>query len=130
VITESAKIAAYRRTREPWGGATVHTEFSELIPDETDAYAVTVKPPGMATVSIPENSSPAEFTAAFNRALEVFGSATYLGVFHDSGKHTVEFDPVEIVKTTDEVDEIARTHPVVGGAYHFATGNGYWPATA
>lgn len=118
----------YDLTREPWGGATVSTATGEAVTDGTDAYAVTIKPNAVSSVILPETCTAQEFYAAWHAACDAFAFAPYIGVFHDDAKHTVELDPVIVVTTTAEVDAIAEIYPVEGGAYHFATGNGYWPA--
>ena len=81
----------------------------------------------MASVSIPETATYQEFAHAFTVALTRYGVSPYLGVWHDDEHHVIEFDPVDVVSTTAEVDALGAIYPVAGGAYHFATGNGYWP---
>jgi hypothetical protein len=114
----------YRAVRQPWGGATVDLVAGGTVPDGTDAYAVTVT----GTRSIPEDATYAQFVAAYDQARAAFAAAPFLGVFHDDVKGTIDFNGAVVVATTAEVDALhAAGHPVDGGAYHFATGNGYWP---
>ena len=118
---------AYAETRKPWGGTTFQWSSYRTVLDGSDAYAVSVKPEGQHSVAVARDADYATFEAAFMHAATVFGGS-YIGVFRDEDLDgEIHFDPVEVVATTAEVDEIAKTHPVVGGAYHFATGNGYWP---
>lgn len=113
---------AYRASLESWGGVTIHlASMQEVTPSTGYAVAVT------DTLSIPHGSDSDTFTAAMRHALEEFTGHDYMGVFHDDEKGTVEFNGVRIVDTVAEVDELAKHFPIAGGAYEFATGNGYWP---
>ena len=118
---------AYAQVRKPWGGLTIDLSNAQTVPAGADAYAVSLRPAGMASVSIPETATLAEFAHAFNVALTRYGVSPYLGIWHDDEHHVIEFDPVDVVATTAEVDALGAIYPVAGGAYHFATGNGYWP---
>ncbi len=121
---EYAKAVAFYETKKSWGGATIGMLTFDIVPDGIDAYACA----DGETITIPEGPDYLAFSNAFNQAYHDFcGMTTFLGVFHDDEKHTIEFDAVEIVGTTDEVDALNRTRPVIGGAYNFKTGNGYWP---
>jgi hypothetical protein len=122
---EYAKAVAFYETKKSWGGATIGMETLDIVPDGIDAYACAVSE---HTIDIPEGPDFLAFSNAFNQAYhDFYGKAVFLGVFHDDDKHTIDFDAVEIVGTTDEVDALNRTRPVIGGAYNFKTGNGYWP---
>jgi hypothetical protein len=130
MITCAMKQIAYRRANEPWGGATIrHDGF--MVADKADAYAVAVGP----TTSVFEDASYHTFAAAFDAVVAGIdnsapkrGNANYIGVFHDDAKHTIDFNLVAVVDSTDEVDALyAAGNPIPGGAYHFATGDGYWP---
>jgi hypothetical protein len=95
-----------------------------MVPDGADAYAVAIS----GTLSIHENASFATFVAAFDMIMADMGEADYVGVFHDDVKLTIDFNVVAVVDSTDEVDALyAAGNPVTGGAYYFATGDGYWP---
>jgi hypothetical protein len=52
---------------------------------------------------------------------------TYLGIFHDDDNARIDIDPVTIVATPRDVESIGACTHAIGGAYHFATGNGYFP---
>jgi hypothetical protein len=117
---------AFLATSESWGGYTIHWASFRSVAQKCDAYAVTVKDIGEETISIPADADYDIFEHAFMKACANF-DASYLGIFHDDVKGTIDFDPVVVVATTAEVDQLAIDHNVVGGAYHFATGNGYWP---
>jgi hypothetical protein len=123
MISCAVKQIAYRRAQESWGGATIRQD-GYMVPDGTDAYAVAVSP----TVSIHENASFGSFAAAFDGIMASVGCGYYIGVFHDSVKRTIDFNMVTVVDSTDEVDALySAGNPIQGGAYHFATGDGYWP---
>jgi hypothetical protein len=123
--------SAYREVSRSWGGLTVSLDTLESVPDGTDAYAVSIRPAEVPAVTLPETASFAEFTHGFTVALLRFGalaeSVPYLGIWHDDEHHVIELDPVAVVATRAEVDALGAIYPVVGGAYHFATGNGYYP---
>ncbi len=122
---EYAKAVAFYETKKSWGGATIGMETLDIVPDGIDAYACAVSE---HTIDIPEGPDFLAFSNAFNQAYhDFYGTTTFLGVFHDDEKHIIEFDAVEIVATTADVDKLNETRPVHGGAYHFKTGNGYWP---
>lgn len=128
-------VVGYAEVQKSWGGATVNLNTGEFVADGIDAYACAVTPDVLGpngfhagTIEIPESATFAEFEHAVSVAVGEFkGVATYLGIFHDDKKGTIDFDAVEIVSTTDEVDALHKTRPVIGGAYNFATGDGYWP---
>jgi hypothetical protein len=123
MIGNTVKQIAYHKVQESWGGATIRRD-GFMVADKADAYAVSVS----GTVSIHENSSFATFAAAFDGVMTNVGVGYYIGVFHDDVKRTIDFNMVTVVDSTDEVDALyAAGNPVTGGAYHFATGNGYWP---
>lgn len=128
-------VTAYAETQKSWGGCTINLNTLEWVPDGIDAYACAVTPSKLGpngfhsgTIEIPESATFAEFEHAVSVAVGEFkGTATYLGIFHDDKKGTIDFDAVEVVATTEEVDALHKIRPVVGGAYNFATGDGYWP---
>jgi hypothetical protein len=123
MISCAIKQIAYKRVQKSWGGATIRQD-GYMVPDGTDAYAVSVSP----TVSIPESASFLTFVAAFNGVMSKIDTGYYIGVFHDNVKRTIDFNMVTVVDTTAEVDALyAAGNPIQGGAYHFATGDGYWP---
>lgn len=127
-LTESA----WQEVQKPWGGMTIDAHSGEPLASDADKYALTVKPPGVATISIPEGASEDQFAAAMNEALVKFRpileqSGHYLGIFHDDDHHRIDIDPVVVVDTREEAEAIGAYSHNIGGAYNFADGNGYWP---
>ena len=121
--------AMYDRTRAEWGGVTVNPQTLEMVLADAEAYAVTVKPAGLTTLRIPADAPLRDFVAAWRDAQSIFaGMSDYIGVFHDAELGTIDFDPTVVVATKAEVDSLNRVHPIVGGAYEFHTGNGYYPS--
>ncbi len=126
------KAATFARAQLPWGGATIDSHTGEALPDGADKYALSVKPAHMHTVSVPEDAGFDEFSDAMNHAKSLFRPALerrsfYLGVFHDDENNRIDIDPVVVVDTPDEVETIGSYTRAIGGAYHFKTGDGYWP---
>lgn len=126
------KKRAYAEVQESWGGTTVDPRTGEPLPQGADKYAMSIKPAGLHTVSVPEHASPEEFSAAMDAAKARFGSelakgGSYLGVFHDDDNSRIDIDPVTVLDTQGEVESVGAYTHAIGGAYHFATGNGYWP---
>lgn len=123
MISCAIKQIAFKRCQESWGGATIRQD-GYMVPDGADAYAVAVGP----THSIHENASFATFAAAFDGIAASVDTGYFVGVFHDDVKGTIDFNMVTVVESTEEVDALyAAGNPVKGGAYHFASGDGYWP---
>jgi hypothetical protein len=123
MISCAVKQIAYKRVQGPWGGATISAD-GFMVPDGADAYAVAISP----TVSVFENSTFATFVRAFDAVMADMSDTNYIGVFHDDVKKTIDFNVVAVVDTRAEVDALyAAGVPMPGGAYHFATGDGYWP---
>ena len=125
---------AYRETRKPWGGMTVNAKTGHHLPEKTDKdlYALTAREPGMEKVSVPEDASKEDFTAAMHHARDVYGHVLarkqhHFGVFHDNDKGTVDIDPVFVTPHHHEVEEVGAYTHAVGGAYNFKDGDGYWP---
>lgn len=123
---------AYSETREPWGGATIDAHTGEFLTGNEDKYALTVRPAGSAQISIPANASPAEFRKALDRAKIEYADILQrkdhsLGVFHDNDTGTIDIDPVLVTANKSHVETIGAFTHAVGGAYHFASGDGFWP---
>lgn len=123
MIPRDKQRAAYTKCQESWGGATIRQGSGEFFPDGIDAYAVTTGD----TFTIDESASLAAFMRAVDKVAEDYPNATFIGVFHDDVKRTIDVNPVEVLYSRTEVDTFAETHTIIGGAYHFATGDGYWP---
>lgn len=123
-MTAARMRALYDTVRAPWGGFTLDTATGDPVTPAT-GYAVAVTD----TLSIAEDASYAQFVSALDQAMAEYGHLPYVGVFHDDTRHAVEFDGVVIVPDKAGVDALyAAGYPVAGGAYDFATGDGYWPA--
>lgn len=126
------KASTYDEILKPWGGATIDPHTGQALPQGADLYALTARPPGMQPISLPENPSPEEWHAGMDAARQAYGGILdreghHLGVFHDDDLHRVDIDPTIIVNNPHDVETIGAYTRNVGGAYHFATGNGYWP---
>lgn len=122
--------AAWQAVQEPWGGATIDAHTGENITDH--GYAITVKPAGMDSVTIPIGASRAEFARAMQEARIKFNDLMLrkyhcLGVFRDQDSGTIDIDPVLVVDDPADAEAIGAFTRNIGGAYSFADGNGYWP---
>lgn len=129
---DGVKAQAFADSRETWGGSTIDAHTGKFLTGNEDAYALTVKPPGMASVSIPAGASREEFDAAMGTARDRFGDLlTYegfhLGVFNDGDLGRIDIDPVLVVKSHHDVETIGSYTHSVGGGYHFKSGDGFWP---
>jgi GNAT superfamily N-acetyltransferase len=123
---------AYQATREPWGGATYNAHTGEPVESDADAYALTVRHPGMPRVEVPPDASEEEFSVAMHHARNAYHDAlhyrgAHLGVFHDVEKGSVDIDPVTIVHSLKDAEELGAYTHATGGAYHFKSGEGFWP---
>jgi hypothetical protein len=124
--------SAYEATREPWGGATYHGKTGKALAAHTNSYALTAREPGAKAVSVAPGASHEEFSAAMDNARREYSPALrrqghHLGVFHDEDKGSIDIDPVVIVHNRRQVEEIGAYTRATGGAYHFKSGEGYWP---
>lgn len=136
-ITDGARFRkvkdqAWNDTREVWGGSTVDGRTGKFLRGDEDLYALTIKPPGVESVRIPSSATRQEFDAAMDTAAERFGQqltyeGSHLGVFHDGDLGSIDIDPVTVVSKHSDVEEIGAYSHSVGGAYHFKSGDGYWP---
>lgn len=126
------KADAWEKTRESWGGVTIDAHTGQPLDTHADKFALSVKKTGMHTVSVPEHATQDEFNAALDQAQARFrglleGSQSFLGVFHDDENNRIDIDPVLVVDTKAEVEEIGAYAHSIGGAYHFASGDGFYP---
>lgn len=126
------KERAFKEAQQPWGGATINTHTGDFLPGGADLYALSVKPRGMTTISVPETASQHEFEQAMDQARQLFGPVLqrahfHLGVFHDDDHNRIDIDPVAIVDSLDLVEQVGAYTHAVGGAYHFKSGDGFWP---
>ena len=114
----------YDKVQESWGGDTINQKTGKSVPPKLDAYAV----PLTETESISDDASFDQFAKAFAKAQQDFADEPYIGIFHDDVKGTIDFNGATVVKTQEDVDALYEAgNPIPGGAYHFKTGNGYWP---
>lgn len=140
---EGVKNHAFEATREPWGGATYNARTGSPVNfHEPDKFAVTVREPHEEPISVEPHAGHERFSAAMDQARTQYGdrlasSHHYLGVFHDADSGRVDIDPVVVTGDsrgkhnmqrglTDAKDISSATH-AVGGAYHFNSGDGFWP---
>jgi hypothetical protein len=129
---DSVVATAHEASREPWGGVTVNPRSGKPISTSGNKYAITAREPGMDTVSVEPSAPPEEFRGAMGEARQRYGEILsrknhHLGVFHDADKGAIDIDPVVIVNNRKDVEEIGAHTRAVGGAYHFKSGNGFWP---
>jgi hypothetical protein len=129
---QKVKDRAWNDSREPWGGGTINPRTGKFLTGDEDLYALTIKPPGVKSVRIPADATREEFDAAMDTAAERFGEQltyenSHLGVFHDDDLKSIDIDPVTIVDSVTAVEEIGAYTNAVGGAYHFKSGDGFWP---
>lgn len=144
----SIKDRAYELAREPWGGATINAHTGTMIGDTandvarktaeaagqgfgTDRYGITFKKPGQESVSMPTTVSREQFHEHMDRARSEFPQIAnrggHLGVFHDADKGSIDIDPVLVVRSPEMVERVGAATHAIGGAYHFKSGNGYFP---
>lgn len=128
---DQVKANAYQEVQKSWGGQTIDAHTGEPLNAEK-GYALTVRPPGMGQVTVPEHASEADFNKAMDAAKQEYGSELekgnrYLGVFHDDTEGRIDIDPVLVVNSVHEVEAVGSYTHAVGGAYDFSTGNGIWP---
>lgn len=125
------RLDAFHATRAPWGGMTTNARTGDDLAPDADAYALTVRAPGEAPVSVPASAGFGAFCRAMNRARRTYArslsrSGAYLGVFHDAESGMVDIDPVHVAYSLSEANDVGAFTRAPGGAYHFATGDGYW----
>lgn len=129
---ERASEDAWQATRQEWGGATIDAHTGRVLPQGADKYALSVKPQGEVSVSIPLTSGKQQFAKAFDYASKKFSPLLtldnhYLGVFRDEEAGRIDFDPVVVVDTAAEAEAIGTYTHAIGGAYHFQDGKGLYP---
>lgn len=123
---------SWQSVQQPWGGTTINAATGVPLQGNEDLYALTAKEPGMDTVSIPINASREHFDAAMAEARKRFGHLLeranhHLGVFRDEDVKRLDFDPVLVTPDHNDVETIGAHTRNIGGAYHFASGDGFWP---
>ena len=141
-ITAAAQ-QAYKAVQEPWGGSTINPRSGNPVDFHyPDKYAMAARDPGQDAVTMPSSVNYQQFRGHMGDAVAKFHGNLqrgqhYLGVFHDSDKHTVEIDPSVVVGDprphhrqevgAQHAQEIMAARHSLGGAYHFASGNGLFP---
>lgn len=125
------RSGAYDAAQEKWGGQTLDPETGRAV-KRSKGFSLEVRAPGEKQLSVHEDADEDTFNAMMDRARKEYaekleGSQVYLGVFRDDDNHRIDFDPVTIVATEDEVDALGAYTHAVGGAYNFSTGNGHFP---
>lgn len=123
---------AFKDTREPWGGITVDSHSGEYVAPNADKYALTARDEGHSSVTVSPDASIREFYAAMFAAREEFADELarkdyHLGVFHDQDTGQIEIDPVIVTSDLKTAQEIGAFTRALGGAFHFKSGDGFWP---
>lgn len=123
---------AYRATREPWGGVTIHSATGRPLNTRGNSYALSATPGGTDSVIIHPKASKEDFAGSMSQARDKFGEILarkdhHLGVFHDDDRKAIEVDPIVIAKNRADVERIGSFTHATGGAYHFRSGKGFWP---
>lgn len=123
---------AYAESRKPWGGMTVDTHLGTTVDSNADKYALTIRKPGTPSVTVDPAADADKFRAAMDDAKERFSEelswpGAHLGIFHDQDTGQIDIDPVLVTDSLEDVHDIGAYTHAVGGAYHFKSGNGYWP---
>jgi hypothetical protein len=129
---DAIKASTLEEVQKSWGGTTIDSHTGVALASDANKYAVTVKPAGMESVSVGENPTPEEWSAAMDTAMARFGDTLasqshYLGTFHDDDLGRIDIDPVVVVDKQADSEAIGAYTHNIGGAYNFADGNGYWP---
>lgn len=129
-----ARVAAkaYKATREKWGGVTIDAHTGEEVASDADAYALTIREPNQRSVSIGPKAGGRAFQNAMLTATQRFREqlsrpGSHIGVFRDEDTGTIDIDPVLVTPNLSDVHDIGAYTRATGGAYHFKSGDGYWP---
>jgi hypothetical protein len=129
---QAVKDHAYEQVQSEWGGGTYDAHTGKPLAGNEDKYALTVKPPGVDSVSVRIGATREEMDAGIDEARQRFdgqlqGQQAHLGVFRDEDSGRIDIDPVLVVDNHHDVETIGSATHAVGGAYHFASGDGFWP---
>lgn len=121
------KDSAWQEMLKPDGAVTIDPRTGEPLPSDADKYALSIKPPGLGAVSVPENATQEQFGAAMDEALVKFRpvleqAGHYLAVYHDANSHRVDVDPVAVAGSQADAEALAAYTHNVGGAFHFKSG--------
>lgn len=123
---------AYDASREPWGGVTVDSHTGEHVAVDADKYALTIRKQGSDSVVVDPKASREDFDNAMDEARKKFAyelsfPGAHLGVFHDADLNRIDIDPVLVTPNLNDVHDIGAFTRATGGAYHFKSGDGFWP---
>lgn len=126
-ISCATKQIAFKRCQANWGGATLNVRTEEFVANDYDGYAYAISD----TVSVCDRVTFAEFASTLDKVVNAWledGDVSYIGFFHDNTKGTIDINVAFVVDSKSKVDEAFDMGiKMLGGAYHFLTGNGYWP---
>lgn len=128
----SIKDEAWDGVQKEWGGVTIDAHTGLNVTGEPNKYALTVRPPGIHSVTVPMGADRATFNAAMEDARTRFhpqlrNENYHLGVFRDDAISRIDIDPVLVLDKHADVESIGAYTHAKGGAYNFADGLGYWP---
>ena len=123
---------AYDATRSEWGGVTVDAHTGEHVKVDADAYALSIRKQGVDSVTVDPAATREDFEAKMDEARTKFAyeltfPGAHLGVFHDADLKRIDIDPVLVTPSLEDVHDIGAHTRAVGGAYHFKSGDGFWP---
>ena len=129
---ERIKEQAWASVQEEWGGVTIDAHTGENVTGSPNKYALTVRPPGVYSVTLPVGSQREAFDAMMEDARKRFAAVLsnehyHLGVFRDDAIDRIDIDPVLVLDDHDDVETIGAYTQAKGGAYNFSDGLGYWP---
>jgi len=122
----------YAEAQKPWGGVTIDSHTGARVQSDADRYAISVKTPCQESVTVPEAASRELLAQALADArirfvVQLARADHHLGVFHDNDLRRIDIDPVLVVESLQQVETVGAYTRAVGGAYHFASRNGYFP---
>lgn len=125
----AVRDAAFASVQDEWGGMTIDAHTGQPINPDT-GYAVTARA-GQKETTVKIGATKAQFDKAYTTALTRYketldSSGGHLGVFRNEDTGNIEIDPVYVADTPHQTEAIGAYHHSNGGAYNYATGNGYW----
>jgi hypothetical protein len=129
---QAVKDEAWASVQDEWGGVTIDAHTGVNVTGEPNKYALTARPNGVYSVTMPVGSDRDTFDAMMEDARKRFDSVLsnehyHLGVFRDDAIDRIDIDPVLVLDDHDDVESIGAYTRAEGGAYNFADGLGYWP---
>jgi hypothetical protein len=129
---QNVKDEGWAAVQQEWGGATTDVHTGERVTGG-DRYAITMRPTGSQTVTVPIGATRDEFDQAMEEARKRWEHNVFtmhqanIGVFRNDDTGFYEIDPVLVVDNVDDVETIGAYAHSSGGAYNFGDGLGYWP---